>query len=228
LTAEIKQAVLETETTLHIFLVAAFTVLLSKYTGQEDIVVGFGIAGRRHVDLENVMGLFVNLLAIRNHPQKDLTFSEFLRKVKENALGAYTNQDYQYEELVMKLGLQGNPGRNPLFDFVFTMQNIKIPEIERIELPGLKLTPYKNEVEDSRFDLVIHAAEAGDTLRMKVNYSSELFKFSTVEKMGERFIEILEQVARNREIKLWEITLSQELLNVTSTILQQEQDDFEF
>jgi amino acid adenylation domain-containing protein len=225
LTAELKQVVLETETTLHIFLMAVFTLLLSKYSGQEDIVVGFGVAGRRHTDLENVMGLFVNPLPMRNRPQRDLSFMEFLEEVKENALNAYANQDYQYEELVKTLGIQGKPGRNPLFDFVFQVQNVEIPDIE---IPGLKLIPYENVWKQTRFDLIVHIIERGDILLVWMNYSSELFKPSTIKKMGERFVEILDQVVKNREIKLRDIIVSQELVKVASTLLQEEQDDFEF
>jgi hypothetical protein len=222
---KIKQAVLETETTLHIFLAAVFTILLSKYSGQEDIVLGFGIAGRQHADLGNVMGLFVNMLPLRNQPQKGLTFREFLGKVKKNALDAYANQDYQYEELVMKLGLQGNPGRNPLFDYVFQIQNMEMPEIR---VPGLEITPYKNVLELSRWELMTSIFEARDTINVRMTYSSQLYKPLTIEKISERFIEILDQVVKDKEIQLQDISLSQELVHVTSAILQEEEGDFEF
>ena len=225
LTAGIKRSVLETKTTLHIFLAAVFTVLLSKYSGQEDIVVGFGVAGRRHADLEHVMGLFVNILPMRNHPRQNLAFREFLGTVKENSLNAYANQDYQYEELVMKLGLQGKPGRNPLFDFLFQIQNVEAPQIQ---IPGLNIKPYQKVTDLTRFDLVTHITETGDTIDVRINYSTELFKFSTVKKIGERFKEILHQVVENMEIKLEDITLSQELVDVTPGVFRQEVGDFEF
>jgi non-ribosomal peptide synthetase component F len=216
---------LETETTLHIFLAAVFKVLLSKYSGQEDIVVGFGTAGRRHADLEYVMGLFVNILPLRSHPRKPLTFSAFLEEVKKNALDAYANQDFQYEELVMKLGLQGKPGRNPLFDFLFQIQNVDVPEIQ---LPGLNIKPHKKVIDLTRFDLVIHITETGDTIDVRMNYSSELYKPSTIKKMGERFKEVLDQVVENVKIKLEDITLYEEMIDITSTRLREEVGDFEF
>jgi non-ribosomal peptide synthetase component F len=125
----------------------------------------------------------------------------------------------------MKLGLQGDPGRNPLFDFVFGTQNIDIPEIE---IPGLKLKPYKKEGEQTRFDLLVHAAEAGDTINMRMNYSGQLFKPLTIKKIGERFIEILAQVVQSKEIQLQDISLSQELVDVTPEVLREELGDFEF
>jgi amino acid adenylation domain-containing protein len=225
MTANIKRCVLETETTLHIFLVAVFTILLSKYSGQEDIVVGFGVAGRKHADLEHVMGLFVNILPLRSHPRKMLIFSAFLEEVKKNALGAYANQDYQYEELVMKLGLQGNPGRNPLFDFLFQTQNVEVP---KIQLPGLNIKPYKKVIDLTRFDLVIHVTETGDTIDVRMSYSSELYEPSTIKKMGERFKEVLDQVVKDKEIQLKDISLTQELVDVTSEVLRKEAGDFEF
>ncbi|MCT2347628.1 amino acid adenylation domain-containing protein, partial [Niallia taxi] len=86
--------------TLHMVLLSAFNVLLSKYSGQEDIVVGVPVAGRPHADLRNIMGMFVNTLVMRNQPVKDKTFTAFLREVKENSLQAYDHQNYQLEELL--------------------------------------------------------------------------------------------------------------------------------
>jgi len=171
------------------------------------------------------MGLFVNMLPLRSQPQNGLTFLEFLGKVKNNALDAYANQDYQYEELVMKLGLQGNAGRNPLFDFVFQIQNMEMPEIR---IPGLKIKPYKNVLELCRWELMTSIFEAGDSIRVRMTYSSQLYKPLTIKKMSERFIEILDQVVKDKELQLKDISLSQQLVDVTSEVLRKEAGDFEF
>ena len=123
LTKELNKLAAETGSTLYMVLLAAYNVLLSKYTGQEDIVVGSPIAGRQHADLDNIIGMFVNTLAMRNFPESSKTFKEFLAEVKDNALRAYENQDYQFEELVEKLNIPRDMSRNPLFDTMFVMQN---------------------------------------------------------------------------------------------------------
>ncbi len=204
-TAAVNSLAAETGATLHVVLLAIYTVLLFKYTGQEDIVVGNGIAGRRHADLENIVGLFINMLPMRNRPAGHKTFNGFLEEVKENALNAYANQDYQFEELVRKLNLQGNPARNPLFDVVFQTQNMDIPEI-RIE--GLTLRPYEKAVNASHFDLVIYVWEEGGSLKMRLLYTPALFKKSTLENMAEHFVEVADQVLKNGDTRLEDIRIS--------------------
>ncbi|TGU60629.1 hypothetical protein EN829_068000, partial [Mesorhizobium sp. M00.F.Ca.ET.186.01.1.1] len=93
LTEGLHQLAQATGTTLYMVLLAAYNVLLAKYAGQEDIIVGTPITGRSHADLEPIVGMFVNTLAMRNKPQREKTFSEFLQEVKQNALDAYGHQD---------------------------------------------------------------------------------------------------------------------------------------
>ncbi|MCK5057970.1 MAG: amino acid adenylation domain-containing protein [Candidatus Aminicenantes bacterium] len=225
MTAEIRKLVSETGTTLFILLLAIYTVLLSKYTGKEDIVVGTGIAGRRHADLDNVLGLFINMLALRNRPEKGKTFFKFLEEVKQAAFDGYANQDYQYEELVRSLDLQGNAAGSPLFETIFQVQNMEIPELK---IPGLELKPYDYEFRISRHPLIIYATEAGDKINMMLLYSTRVFLHETAEKLAERFLEVVEQVVMNREIKLQDIILSFDLEKLETPVLQEEQGDFEF
>ena len=110
---------------MYMVLLANFNILLSKYSGQEDIIIGSPIAGRNHRDLENIIGMFVNTLAIRSTVNSELSFKEYLKKVKEKTLNAYENQDYQFEELVEKLDINRDLSRNPLFDVMFALQNIE-------------------------------------------------------------------------------------------------------
>jgi len=128
--------------TLYMVLLSLLNVLLSKISGQEDIVVGSPVAGRRHFDLEYVIGVFVNTLALRNYPFGEKTFDVFLREVKARILEAQENQDYPFEDLVEKAAVKRDAGRNPLFDVMFVLQNVDFPEIE---ITGLKLTPYDYE-----------------------------------------------------------------------------------
>jgi acyl carrier protein len=225
MTAKIGKLVSETGTTLFMMLLAMYTVLLSKYTGREDIVVGTGIAGRRHADLDNVIGLFINMLALRNRPEKGKTFLEFLEEVKQTALAGYANQDYQYEELVRSLDLQGNAAGNPLFETIFQVQNMEIPELK---IPGLELKPYDYEFRISRHPLIIYAGEVGDKINMMMLYATRVFLHETAEKLAARFLEVVEQVLKNREIILRDINLSFDLEKLAAPEFGEEQGDFEF
>ena len=133
--------------TLFMVLAAAVNILLSKLSGQEEIIIGTPIAGRRHADLEKIIGMFVNTLALRNYPIGRATFKEFLADVKERILMVFENQEYPFEELVDKLSLKRDMGRNPLFDVMFVLQNMNatvqsIPESLNLIFPrNMKILP---------------------------------------------------------------------------------------
>jgi len=124
LTASIKQLARDEGITLYILLLALCNVWLARLGNQEDIVIGTPIAGRRHADLQQIMGMFVNTLVMRNFPIGDKTFAAFLREVKVRTLVAFENQEYPFEELVDKVGVKRDVSRNPLFDFMLVMQNL--------------------------------------------------------------------------------------------------------
>jgi amino acid adenylation domain-containing protein len=211
LAVKVRQLASETDTTVYMVLLAVFNILLSKYTLQEDIVVGTGVAGRRHADLENIIGMFVNMLPMRNQPKAEKRFTEFLQVVKKNAIDAFENQDYQFEELVEKLDIPRNTGRNPIFDAEFTLQNIAVMEMN-YKVPGIQPKPYDTiETQNTKFDLSLEAVEKTNGITMILNYSTALFKRSTAEKIIEHYIEILQQVLENRKIKLKDIQLSHKL-----------------
>ena len=102
---------------------SALMLLLSKYSGQEDILLGSVVSGRTHKDLESIMGMFVNTIALRAKPEKEKRFLDYLKDLKETVLAANENQEYPFEELVEELNLQRDISRNPLFDVMFVYQN---------------------------------------------------------------------------------------------------------
>lgn len=223
--------------TLYMFLLAVYNVLLHKYSGQGDIVVGVPIQGRHHPDLEALVGFFVNTLAIRNFPLADKTFSVFLEEVRVNAVKAYENQDYQFEELVSKLGVVADPGRHPIFRTMFQFLNVDSPGIdEQLEpdtapthqISQLTFTPYKFEETIIQFDLLLHAIEELNTIGFKVLYSTCLFKIETIENFALHFIEVVSAVVENIEIKLSEITLCHGLDQLDANILDDDKGDFGF
>jgi hypothetical protein len=221
----LNDALKETGTTMYMFLLAVCTILLAKYSGQEDIVVGSPVSGRKHSDLERIIGILVNMMSIRNQPREHKTFREFLEEVKENAIAAYENQDYQFDELISKLGLQGHAERNPLFNVVFADINLDQP---KVEIPGLTSKSYERAGNTTKFDLRIAAVEANGVINLTLTYSTTLFKKNTAEKMAKRFIEILEQVLENKDIKIKEISISYDLIDSKSKIVKDYQSAFEF
>jgi amino acid adenylation domain-containing protein len=225
-TAKLKQMTAETGTTLYIALLTVVYILLHKYSRQEDIVVGSPITGRRHADLQDIIGMFVNMLAMRNAPTQNKTILEFLVEVKERSLETMENQDYQFEELALTLGLQGKANRNPLFDVAFAMQNMghEIDEKDH----DLKVSSYRFKYEISKFDMTFFAAEFDNKIKMEMEYSTELFKTSSAQKISEHFVEILKQVVENQKMKLGDIKISHKLLKTKSNLRQEEDGDFAF
>ncbi|MGG4442605.1 tyrocidine non-ribosomal peptide synthetase TycB [Brevibacillus fortis] len=196
----------ETKTTLFMVLLAAYNVLLSKYTGQDDIVVGTPISGKTRAELEPIVGMFVNTLAIRNKPTAEKTFKEFLMEVKQNALDAYDHQDYPLESLVEKLGIQRDPGRNPLFDTMFILQT---DELYRKTLGQLTYQPYESTsaLAISKFDMSFHLTERETDLLLRLEYSTKLFRRDTVDRMSNHFMQILRNVTAEPEKQLQAIEM---------------------
>ncbi|MEC0213195.1 condensation domain-containing protein, partial [Paenibacillus ehimensis] len=192
-------------TTLYMVLLAAYTALLGKYSGQEDIVVGTPIAGRPHADLGGLIGMFVNTLAIRNYPAGDKTFLDYLQDAREKALQAYENQDYAFEELVEKLDVPRDMSRNPLFDTLFVLQNTE-QKVQRID--GLHLAPYPQEHTVSKFDLTLHASEEGETIGCGFEYATALFKRETVERMAEHLIRLIDAIVADPQTTLSAIRIA--------------------
>ena len=200
----LKEFAARTETTLYMILLAAFNVLLCKYTGQEDIVVGSPIAGRPKAELEETVGMFVNTLALRNKPLRNKTFSEFLTDVKSKAIEAFDHPDYPFEELVEKLGIKRDMSRNPLFDVMFVLQNTQNPEII---LKDLKVTPYPFSTGVSKFDLTLQAIEVENGIDFDFEYCISLFKEDTMKRMAGHFLNILNTIVKDPEIQISQIDI---------------------
>ncbi|WP_080497089.1 non-ribosomal peptide synthetase [Bacillus wiedmannii] len=194
----------KTGTTLYMVLLASYNILLQKYTGQQDIVVGSPIAGRSHADLKKMIGMFVNTLAMRNRPDDAKTFSSFLREVEENTIEAFENSDYQFEQLVEKLHINRDKERNPLFDTMFVLQNT---DERRLELEGLRFESVKLDNQAVKFDITLNAEERGGGIQFLLEYRTKLFKDVTMERFASHFIYVLEQIVHNPDLKLAEIEL---------------------
>ncbi|MDP1513428.1 amino acid adenylation domain-containing protein, partial [Paenibacillus ottowii] len=188
----LKELAAQTGATLYMVLLAAYTTLLHKYTGQEDIIVGTPIAGRPHAELESLVGVFINTLAIRNYPSSDKTFLDYLQEVKEHALSAYEHQDYPFEELVEKLNVARDTSRNALFD---TMFELKTLEQQEFELEGLTLSSYPLDNHTAKFDLSLEAVEQPEGMLCSLEYSTALYKPETMMRLAQHFAEIVRTIA---------------------------------
>ncbi|MCP4214014.1 MAG: non-ribosomal peptide synthetase, partial [bacterium] len=155
------------------------------------------------------VGMFINMLPLRTAPEDEKTFAHFLDEVKEIALGAFENQDYQYDMLVRKLNLQGKAGKSPLFEMEYTHQNIGSNETQA-DTPDSEFNTYGSDSLKARFDLSLHSREIDDFIEMAFIYTEALFKRSTIEELGKHFIEVLEQALDNGDIKLQDIAISYE------------------
>ncbi len=192
------------EVTLYMILFAVYNVVLHKYTGQRDIIVGSPVADRPHADLHNLVGMFVNMMPIRNFPDPEKSFSEFLLEVRENSLAAYRNQDCQFEVLVEQLGIKGNLESNPLFNVVFALQNIDFMELK---INNGLVYPYQFRNPVSKFDILFEVLENSDVIDIFIEYSTTLFKQSTIRRFGEHFVNALGEITRQEDLKISEINL---------------------
>ncbi len=187
-TAALNELAQAEEMTLFMVLLSIYTIFLAKLSQQDDIVVGVPIAGRRHADVENIIGMFINTLPLRFYPSGEKRLGDFLLAVKEKTLAAFENQDYQYEELVEQLDVTRDTGRNPLFDTLFTLQNFTIAAVE---LPGLTLTPYPYDNKTSKFDFSIIVLPIDNTLSFTFEYCLTLFNPDTIQRFIAYFKNII-------------------------------------
>jgi amino acid adenylation domain-containing protein len=191
--------------TLYMVLLALLTVLLAKLSGQEDIVVGTPTTGRPQAGLENIVGMFVNTLAMRNCPHADQTFGEFLQHLRYRTLKALENQEYQFEDLVDNVSVDRNTGRNPLFDVMLNVLNQW--EYDGEMLKPAKTGEYEHREGTSKFDLYWAVAEGQQELSVYMEYSAQLFKPQTIERFIRYFKQMLTVLDRNPEIRLSDIEL---------------------
>ncbi|UHA72710.1 non-ribosomal peptide synthetase [Paenibacillus sp. 481] len=204
---QLSQVCHKQQSTLYMILLAAYHVFLSRYSGQDDIVIGSPIAGRSHVDLEPIVGMFVNTLAIRNTCSSEQTFINFLTDVKETVLRAFEHEQYPLEEVINKLDLQRDSSRNPLFDTMFALQNMQLAQNESSELV---FQPYPFNLEISKFDLMFVALQQEDGLYVEIEYRTSLFKAETIERMGKHFARLLTEIAIHPERLIGQLSMISE------------------
>ena len=168
--------------TLFMVLQSLFTLLLSKISGQEDIVVGTPTTGRKHVDLQDIVGLFIKSMGLRSKPRAQKTYLQYLEEVKKGTAAAFENQEYPVEDLLQYVNQQHvnqQTGRElgHIYTTMFALQNMDLPDLE---LPGLISRAVPIETGTAKYEIILVCAEAGDSLECIIEYRSRLFKKETI------------------------------------------------
>ncbi|HEX2093128.1 MAG TPA: amino acid adenylation domain-containing protein, partial [Longimicrobiaceae bacterium] len=175
--------------TLYMVLRAASDLLLSRWSGQEDLVVGSPIANRTRVELDGLIGFFVNTLALRTDLSGDPSFSELLGRVRETALGAYAHQDLPFERLVEEIAPERSLSHTPLFQVMFALQNV---HGDGVPAPsGLRVEPLRGVVRTARFDLELDIFEHGDELAGSLRFRTDLFDLAAMERFATQYRTLL-------------------------------------
>ena len=177
-------------------LLAAFQVLLYRYSGQADFMVGTPVANRAHVELEGVIGIFVNSLVMRADLRGEVCFRELVSRVRRAALDAYQHQDLPFEKLVEELNPERDMSRHPLFQVMFALQNA--PR-EALTLRGLEVSREELPSSSTRFDLELHLWAQGEGWSGLLVYSRDLFEEATIEGMARHYVALLEGMLEEPE-----------------------------
>ncbi|NEP86223.1 MAG: amino acid adenylation domain-containing protein [Okeania sp. SIO2C2] len=207
LTRKLRQLSKESESTLFMTLLSAFFVLLSRYSGQLDLVVGSPIANRNRGEIESLIGMFVNTLVLRADLSDNPTFQELLNQVRETTLEAYAHQDFPFEKLVEQLKIQRNLSHNPLVQIAIALQNTKM---EPWNLPGLRVSQMLDS-DFTRFDLEVQLMEVSSGLEVSCNYSRDIFESDTIDRMMKHFQVLLEAVVTHPEQRVLQLPLMTEV-----------------
>jgi amino acid adenylation domain-containing protein len=194
LTQELKALSQQSGCTLFMTLLAAFAVVLSRYSGQTDIVIGSAIANRNRREIEGLIGFFVNTLALRLDLSEKPSFATFLKQVQTVTQDAYEHQDLPFEMLVEELQLERKLDRNPLVQVGFILQNAAN---EAWKLPGLTIEEMSWELDSARLDLEVHLSEVNDGLTGLCCYNIDLFDGSMIARLLEHFQNLLRAIIVN-------------------------------
>lgn len=208
LVKKIDQLAQKNNVTLFMVLIGALSIVLHRYTGNEDIVIGSGIAGRNRKDIENLLGFFVNTLAIRTSLAGNPSFTDFLQLVKESCLGVYENQDIPFEILVDKLKINREPDRTPVFQIMFLLQDtnnnvsLHLPEIISKRLDIIQKI--------AMFDITFNVTKTDKDLIFDVQYNTDLFFRNTIEHLCKHIHILLEDIIKSPDNTIYSYNILSE------------------
>ncbi|MEH1824935.1 MAG: amino acid adenylation domain-containing protein [Nostoc sp.] len=198
---------------LFMTLLAAFSILLSRYSRQEDLCIGSAIANRTHSQTEGLIGFFVNTLILRNQIKPEQSFIDFLQQTRQTCLDAYSHQDIPFEYLVEQLQPERSMSHNPLFQVMLALENNESPDLN---LPGLKIEWLPLTYPFAKFDLTLLVIESDNQLNLTWEYATDLFEKITIQRMAKQFEVLLRGIVDNPEqtIKTLPLMTAHELLQL--------------
>ncbi|MCI5224411.1 MAG: non-ribosomal peptide synthetase, partial [Candidatus Electrothrix sp. AR4] len=199
LTKKLRKLGKEQGATLFMTLLTAFSVLLRRHSGQNDISIGTPVANRTHSQTEDMIGFFVNTLVLRTRFKDAISFTELLDQMRSTALGAYAHQDLPFEQLVDRLSPERSLNHNPLFQVMFILKNNKEAELR---LPGVKIETLEQDSPETKFDLTLSINEEHDGLFLIWEYAADLFEPTTVQRMADHFEVLLNAITKNPEDRI--------------------------
>lgn len=202
---KIKSLAEKTKTTEYMIFLSTAMILLSVYSRQEDIVIGSPISGRVHGDMNNMLGVFVNTLAMRGKPIKDKRYDVFLEEVKETCIKAYENQGYPFEELVEEVNAERDMSRNPLYDVMLVLQNNDSEEIKLSGCSRSEIVHLPTKV--SKCDFTFNIYPERETYKIELEYCTDLFEKNSIVRILSQYINLLQQLTENEQILLGDIEL---------------------
>jgi amino acid adenylation domain-containing protein/non-ribosomal peptide synthase protein (TIGR01720 family) len=205
LTEEIHALCKSHGTTLYMTLLAAYKVLLHRYSGQEDICVGSGIAGRNQQELEGLIGFFVNTLAMRSQVRSDMPFTELLHAVKVTTLEAYDHQEVPFEKVVDSVVRDRDISRNPVFQVTFVVQNT--PDVPELRLGDLALSIENYDHVTTKFDITFSVTETKNGLQVIAEYNTDLYERRSIERMSAHFVNLLKSITKLPDQKISLLTM---------------------
>lgn len=200
----LKELSTRTNSTLFMVLLAGYNVLLSKYTAEKDIVVGTPVAGRYHSDTASIAGMFVNTIALRNCVEGHYEVDEWIKLIRTATLQAFEHGAYPLDELIEKLRMNRDPGRNPLFDTMFVLQDAKP---EAAHLSQLDIESLEWATRTAKFDMTWAVHDNDGLLKMTVEYSTELYQAEQIDRMTQHFVHILDQMTSQPKGQLHQLKL---------------------
>ncbi|WP_255316237.1 condensation domain-containing protein, partial [Myxococcus fulvus] len=207
LSAELRALCLREGVTPFMALLSAFQVLLARYSGQDDIVVGSPIANRQQAEIEGIVGFFVNTLALRARLSVGMTFRELLSQVKETTLGAYAHQDVPFEKLVDELKPERDLSRSPLFQVMFALQNTQRTTGPKDDEDAGAIQPMHVDSGTAKFDLSLLCGDFGDDIGGLLEFNTDLFDRSTAERLGAHLLNLLRAAVSDPSQSIWKLPL---------------------
>lgn len=200
----LKRLANENACTLHALIFTLFNVMISKYTGQDEAIIGIPVSGRRHPDIHNVLGMFVNNLPIRTTITSEMTFVDFLRSTRDTLAEAFRHQDYPFEKMVRAINSGRDFSRNPIFDSMFIYQDMGFPEVSNSDFV---VAPYFFDPGFSKFDISFEVYDDGKTLRYGFEYATSIFTQMSIRSLAKSFGNLVTAVLTNPVKKIRDVSV---------------------